>query len=110
MAVHQVSHGSLVEPLDIDVRDPSVPTALPGGGGPAGDLQRLIPVRRRPFRNLLERERREGRRHQAELHCRTSVRTWSPPQTAIFCTESAPWMAAPIAPAQGPSSVRTTRT
>src|SRR4030081_2018386 len=111
MAVHQVADGSLVEVVDIDVRHPRVPAALPGGGGPARDLERLESVRCRPFGNLLERERGEGRGHQAELHrCTSSNIVTGPPQTDTFCTESAPWMAAPIAPAHGPSSVRTTRT
>src|ERR1700737_1711224 len=73
MAVHHVTDRSLVEVIDVDVRDARVPRALAAGGGPAGDFQRLKPVRRRPFGNLLERERRKGPRQEGELHGCTSA-------------------------------------
>src|SRR5207302_10776409 len=73
MTVEQVSHRSLVEPIDVDVRDPRVPPPLAAGSRPGGNLQRLESVRRRPYGNLLERERRKGRGHQAELHRCTST-------------------------------------
>jgi hypothetical protein len=71
--VEEVSHLARVERVDVDVRHAGVAPPLARARRPARDLQRPEAVFRAPARDLLQRQLRERRRQQAELHVSTST-------------------------------------